>query len=641
MQSKRSFFNVTLFKKNLSRSWPLWGVVTAAGCLVPLYMLLALIQYGSRYNELRIAAEDFREMLYGVATYFVPAASLGYAILIAMVVWSYLYNTRSVGLMHTLPIDRTGLFVTNTLSGFAMMLIPYAVVGLFICVIAVAWGFMDLMAVAATIAAVLLMTVLFFGMATLCAMITGNIFALPAFYLVLNFIAPAMDWLISILAQSFLLGVDNDYTGAVEFLSPVVEIYQNFQWDGRYVAPDDYQYHLVGFGTVAIYGLVGLAMLGLALMLYLRRKSERSGDVVAFRWLRPVFRYGVALVSALTLGRLLYALIWESLFQSGDYAEAIPMAVCMAIAGLVGYYAASMLLEKSLRVFRGSAPGAAAVAVACAVICVGTSMDLLGVEGYVPETEDINTVYLYASDMVGNSPTLSAADDPELVEMVRGLHAAIVDQAQEIKDDQSRGYAVEYSEGEQVEYTCQFVRIEYRLKDGSFVQRRYNLYLKREAWENDTGFEGAFKKLFTSTDFQMRQIMGNAEGDLELAHIWVYDHDGGKDSAYLDTDKVYEALVTDARAGNLYDYDPFDDYYNDSYPVSIDVEYRVVDEEYYDGYHYDYTSISLRPTMVNTIQELMDQKFITLEQLQQWDEERALEVDYSKYEMPVAVEIGG
>ena len=43
MLSKRSFFNPTLFKKNLSRSWPLWGGVAAVGCLVPLYMLLALI----------------------------------------------------------------------------------------------------------------------------------------------------------------------------------------------------------------------------------------------------------------------------------------------------------------------------------------------------------------------------------------------------------------------------------------------------------------------------------------------------------------------------------------------------------------------------------------------------------------------
>ena len=36
MQSKRSFFNRTLFRKNLTRYWPLWGTAALLGCLAPL-----------------------------------------------------------------------------------------------------------------------------------------------------------------------------------------------------------------------------------------------------------------------------------------------------------------------------------------------------------------------------------------------------------------------------------------------------------------------------------------------------------------------------------------------------------------------------------------------------------------------------
>ena len=60
-----------------------------------------------------------------------------------MMVWSYLYSARSVGLMHALPIDRTCLFVTNTLSGLAMMLIPYVTTGILVCLIALGWGFLN------------------------------------------------------------------------------------------------------------------------------------------------------------------------------------------------------------------------------------------------------------------------------------------------------------------------------------------------------------------------------------------------------------------------------------------------------------------------------------------------------------------
>ena len=125
MQSKRSFFNKTLFCKNLSRFWPLWGGVSLAGGLLPLYVLLALL---SR-DRPQLNALDFSYVLYAAAAMAGPAASLIYAALCAMLVWGYLYNARSVGMMHTLPVDRTCLFVTTALSGLAMMLIPYAVTG--------------------------------------------------------------------------------------------------------------------------------------------------------------------------------------------------------------------------------------------------------------------------------------------------------------------------------------------------------------------------------------------------------------------------------------------------------------------------------------------------------------------------------
>ena len=120
MQSKTSFFNRTLFRKNLTRFWPLWGMASFAGSLFPLALLLQLMRRENFY--MWNSPLDFTEMYYNVAAYGVPVISLLYAVLCAMMVWSYLYNSRSVGMMHTLPIRREGLFFTNFLSGMAMML---------------------------------------------------------------------------------------------------------------------------------------------------------------------------------------------------------------------------------------------------------------------------------------------------------------------------------------------------------------------------------------------------------------------------------------------------------------------------------------------------------------------------------------
>ena len=44
MQSRTSFFNITLFRKNLTRFWPLWGMASFAGALFPLALLLQLMR---------------------------------------------------------------------------------------------------------------------------------------------------------------------------------------------------------------------------------------------------------------------------------------------------------------------------------------------------------------------------------------------------------------------------------------------------------------------------------------------------------------------------------------------------------------------------------------------------------------------
>ena len=98
MRSKTSCFNGTLFRKNLSRYWPLWGLASFGGAMFPLAMLLELLHDGFRFWS----PLETRQAYYTVLSYGVPVISIVYAILCAMAVWSYLYNARSVGLMHTL-----------------------------------------------------------------------------------------------------------------------------------------------------------------------------------------------------------------------------------------------------------------------------------------------------------------------------------------------------------------------------------------------------------------------------------------------------------------------------------------------------------------------------------------------------------
>ena len=55
------------------------------------------------------------------------------------------------------------------------------------------------------------------------------------------------------------------------------------------------------------------ALLALALLLYRRRALETAGDAVAVPWLRPVFKYFMALGGALALAGVLF---WVALVRA-------------------------------------------------------------------------------------------------------------------------------------------------------------------------------------------------------------------------------------------------------------------------------------------------------------------------------------
>ncbi len=560
MPSKRSFFSETLFKKNLSRFWPLWGGISLVGALVPLYMLLILVSGSASAPDSR----DMTEMFYLTVRVLVPVLSFGYAILCAMAVWSYLYTPRHVGLMHALPIDRTGLYLTSCLSGLAMMVIPYAVTGGLICLIAAAWGFFPPIAVTQTVLSVLLMSVLFFGIATVCAHITGHAVALPAFYLIINFLAPVANALCAYLTENFLLGVSGT-TGAEDFaiaLSPLLKLYVSLNvdriWDE---AAGEYLPHFQGMGTLLIYGAVGLALLALGWVLYRVRHSETAGDVVAHRWLRPVFRYGVALMGALTLGHGLYLLIWAVFFQRGLKAELVPMIAFLALGGVIGYYIASMFLEKSLRVFtKKSLPGALLVCAASAAVCCFIALDPTGMERWVPEAEDVRSVTVYTL----GAQAEGGEDDPAMRDKLMDLHRTIVEDREYIRRFPYGRYVNSETSGGAVE-DQEFIhmRVSYTLKNGRSVTRVYDaLPVTRARTEQDGTYDALINRYLSDPDVLEQRVRLKSGYTLLQVEANFYDYPYDKEQPALtppesvsfggeNGQRIYEALRRDARAGRM------------------------------------------------------------------------------------------
>ena len=615
MRSKTSCFNSTLFKKNLSRYWPLWGLASFGGAMFPLAMLVNLLHGGFQlWSPL-----ETRQAYYTVLSYGVPIISIVYASLCAMAVWSYLYNARSVGLMHTLPIRREGLFLTNLLSGLVMMAIPYAVTGVLIVLVSFLYGGFEPVGVLVTILGVAGESIFFFGLATFCAFIVGNVFMLPALYALFNFLAVLTDFTVNLLAQGFCFGIYSSYSGTVEWLSPVVYLMQKIspnstyetQWvtdrlgGQRYETSVPTSVTLENGWLIAVYAAVGVVLLVLAWLLYRKRRSESAGDVVAVGWMKPVFRYGLAVFSAILGGQLLYALFWES-FQNGLYFTVLPMILCMIVGGAVGYYAASMLLAKTPRVFKTTWKGMLAVALGCAALCGAMKYDLFGVERRVPALDGIKTLQIYAAD---SNYYLTPGQDDALIEEVRALHQAIINDKDYALTAASAASEAYSGADEEIPHAYTNVRFTYTLNSGLKVERQYDLYLTRDRMAQDGTYDNLLDRLINSPEMRQKRIR-RQDGNFRLDTAWINTRTGGTDLNSREVETILSAVARDAENENWGVYDWFNSQDDaDHYDMTVHVGYQM------ENHRYDSIDISVREGMAETIQALKELGLITDEDL--------------------------
>ena len=333
MRSTTSCFNPTLYRKTMSRFWPLWTLYALMWLfLIPLSFLSSYLDM-ARWDSLDNARDWLQNLAYDLPNYLSSGVgiSCAFGVLCAMAVFSYLYSSRSACMMHALPLRREGLFTTQYLAGLSFALLPHLGVALVTLLVEVALlpgdGLLRVLPSLGMWLAVQSATFLFFfSFAVFCAMFTGHILALPAFYAILNALVIVVYSLLNELMSMFFYGyVYHGLPDPVCWLTPVFQLTRACSWDGETVMLPDGggaamgSYHLESPASLAAYAAAGLVLALLALMVYRYRHVESAGDVVAIALVRPVFKYGVALCAGLCLGT------WSAAFFG--LLEPLPLSV--------------------------------------------------------------------------------------------------------------------------------------------------------------------------------------------------------------------------------------------------------------------------------------------------------------------------
>lgn len=507
MRSKTSWFDKTLYRKHLTRWAPLWGLYTL--CLLG-GMTMLYVSNGQQFW--------FASRLSSILQKYVPLVNLVYGALAALMIFGDLYDTRMCYSIHALPLRREAMFLSGIAAGLTFSVLPGLLFTL--CSIPLAMG--TCVEGAWVIAPLWLLAntfqfMLFFGIAVLCVFLTGNRYTMLLAYIGINFFSMAVFYIVDRLYTPMLYGVVTPETIKTTLMPlyhvarPTVEVESYFDvmqkyWQNPQDMTAGFTIYWNNIGYLALCGLAGLGFMAAALVLYRKRKLEFAGDALAVKCLEPL----VPILCGLAAGILGYLVVNRATWRYSVQNPVLLYSI-LAVAIGVGWFAGKMLLAKSAAVFKPKAfLGWGLLTAVMALSLVMTKYDVFKIDDYVPDASQVEKAEFYC----GIRQELT---DPQDIETVLKIQQGILRD----RETQTGLYFLEHdwenvnifgyyslpadpnvpleAGGESREPTLEEMRqaldsheayayetnanvyIDYHMKDGRLIQRRYVMRSNSEA----------------------------------------------------------------------------------------------------------------------------------------------------------------
>lgn len=538
MKSRTSCFNATIFRKNLTRFAPCWGLYTVGA----LMGLILLISDGSRWMA---------DNLLGAAHVLCVITPI-YAMICAQLLFGDLYNTRMCNALHALPLRRETWFFTNVISGFVFHLIPtLTLTVLAMPLLAIYSVENSVFAAPLFLLCTNLQFACYFGLAVLCAFCVGNRFAQGLLYAIVNFGSIIAGWLIDTIFVPMYYGIRIN-TEPFQLFSPIVHMANSpFASIHRVYAGEVAGVNsliAVNFlpdeGTVYyfIVAAIGIALLFAAMRLYRRRSLESAGDFLAIQNLEPVF----LVVYSIILGAVFHFIVNEIMGMDTYLFFFLGLAI--------GWFTGKMLLERSPRVFwKKNILRCTALLGICAIVIVGAYLDPFGIESWMPDVDKVESVTISeGSYRYPNSQVI--LENREDIARIIAVHESALD---EYWHDYPHEYNFETAYKELIETTTAYIpedmerysnfTITYQMNSGRTVSRYYRIWMGDEHGEYLKQIFSTPEALFGYGEDLPRFLSENSR--LSVRDCWEGNETVIRSQA--DLSGLYQAILADCYAQDM------------------------------------------------------------------------------------------
>lgn len=581
MKSKTAFFNKGICLNYLKRYWPFWlGYLVIALMIIPgnILPMLNLDVKRAEQDMFWYIMDMNRTVLHRGRDALALSAVFG--VIAAMVMYSFMYNNRSVSMMCSLPIRRETLFVTAFVTGLVPMLIIDLVV-VAATLPTVTSGVVDAINLWRLLGMLVLSNIAFYCFGVFCAVLTGNIVVLPVVYLILNTAVVLAEQAVRSVLDVIVYGFAS-FRGHLTAFSPIVAATDWFYprsetesviENGVKVVRETGVFNIDHYYVLFIYCAVGLALAALALCIYRRRDMECAGDVVAVPILKPIFKYCLCLGFGICFGLVVFGNVFYRV--SGGLPTTLVLLAFILVGAFIGYFAAEMLMQKTLRVFRGKWAGYIVSAAVITAFVFAAEYDMTGYEKRIPDIDDVKhvTIGYYEGATV---------EKPESIEAILDYHKLLLESK---------------SVNETADITDR-INIKYTLADGSRVDRYYPIS-KDDAQLADEN--SCINVLFPVVNLQeaidkrASTTIPVTEDSVQNGNLnsWYVDEEGEYHHTDIElteeqvTELYNDCILPDASEGKLKRIFPVnnDEYYNCATTATLSFE--LMDDEH-EFYYYDF-----------------------------------------------------
>lgn len=544
MTSKISCFDRAVFRRALKKTAPVWILYTLYELLLPLRLFSFCRGVSSCTDDFLVQIE---KTILGYAR--INASLLPFLLggLLAWVLFFWLFRAGTAYFYAALPVRRETLFLTNYLTGLLLCAAPALLSSLLLW--AVGAGFVAAVFVPAmqVFTATMLGFLLFFSFAVLVCCVVGQMAAMPIVYVILNFTFFVLETIVRHLLFTFVYGMPYSQSSTMQSFAlhatPVLGLLQGgfrvqtdwLERDGMYYM--EYAPRLEGWSYLGMLAVLGLVFALCAFLLLKHREMERSGDVIAVGWLRPVALYVFTIGCALVLGALM-----AELFSSNTSDNFWYVLLFSCAGAFVGYFAGKMLLQKTIHVFRSGWLGLGACCLALLLAFGAAEFDLFGYSRYLPERSAVQAAGLTHYQSNG----LYTTQDDAFIQDVLNLHTAAVS---EKSKQEHRRHAYQLG----TDYTEQFY-ITYRMTDGTLTERYYSIVYSEADLEDPDSLISRFSALYNSPgSVLIRMGFDTPRTEKNVLSCYVSSFDTGESLELTGRDawRVYTACLDDINAGLL------------------------------------------------------------------------------------------